>query len=139
MWMRNNQTFLGYHGFSTYSPFGKTGKLFVSKHVNIKQWIQQNMFYRPERVSGIIVTKIFVFHFLCFKYETAKLRRSTRWMVYEFWGSILILFPILGIHSIKVKMEWTNFLGIHSVSKGRHRVDRLFGDPPGSPFPGSIQ
>ena len=25
-------------------------------------------------------------------------------------------------------------MGIHSVSKGRQRVDRLFGDPPGSPF-----
>ena len=59
-------------------------------------------------------------------YETAKLRRSTRWRVYGFWGSILNLFPSLGIHFIKVRMVWTNFLGIHSVSKGRHRVDRLF-------------
>ena len=58
--------------------------------------------------------------------ETAKLRRSTRWRVYGFWGSILNLFPSLGIHFIKVRMVWTNFLGIHSVSKGRHRVDRLF-------------
>ena len=72
------------------------------------------------------------------KHETAKLRRSTRWRVYDFWGSILNLFPILGIHSIKVRMDWTNFLGIHSVSKGRHRVDCHFGDPPGSPFSGSI-
>ena len=72
------------------------------------------------------------------KNETAKLRRSTRWRVYDFWGSILNLFPILGIHFIRVRIEWTSFLGIHSVSNGRHRVDRLFGDPPGSPISGSL-